>query len=75
MPKPYVELSRDDAAVLGIKDGDMVKVAGNGAQLELPAKVDIRLPKGLLFVPYHFTESGLNRMYKGESAIAVKVSK
>ena len=75
MPKPYVELAREDAAALGIKEGEMVKVNGNGAELQLEAKIDIRLPKGLLFVPYHFTDAGLNRMYKGEATIAVTVSK
>jgi predicted molibdopterin-dependent oxidoreductase YjgC len=75
VPEAFVEMSREDAAALGVKDDDLVKVAGNGVELKLKTKVDLRMPKGLLFVPYHFKESGVNRMYKGETAIPVTISK
>ncbi len=75
VPEAFVELSRDDAATLGIKEGDLVKVKGNGVELKLKAKVDIRMPNGVLFAPYHFKESGVNRMYKGETVIPVTISK
>ncbi len=71
----YVEFGREDAKKLEIVDGDLVKVAGNGVELKLKAKVDSRLPKGVLFAPYHFAEAQVNRLYKGEAVIAVKVSK
>ncbi len=71
----YVELSRDDAAALKIEEGDKVTVKAGEASVTLPAKVDIRLPKGVLFVPYHFAEVGLNRLYKGEAAVGVDISK
>lgn len=71
----YVELNRADAATLEIEDGDKVTVKSGDVSLTLPAKVGIRLPEGLLFVPYHFSESGLNRLYKGEAAIGVEISK
>ncbi|MDT8440609.1 MAG: NADH-quinone oxidoreductase subunit NuoG [Desulfuromonadales bacterium] len=73
--KAYVELARQDAGRLGIAEGDLVKVAANGVELKLPAKVDIRLPQGVIFVPYHFADAGLNRLHRGEAAIAVSVSK
>ena len=75
LPEPYVELSRDDAKGLKVVDGDLVKVNGNGVELQLKVKVGNRLPKGVLFVPYHFAEAQVNRLYKGEAVIAVKVSK
>ncbi|HKL25778.1 MAG TPA: NADH-quinone oxidoreductase subunit NuoG [Desulfuromonadales bacterium] len=75
VPEAFVELGREDAGDLDIKDGDMVKISGNGVELKLKAKVDNRLPKGVLFAPYHFGESGVNRLYKGETAIPVSVSK
>jgi len=71
----YVEFSRDDAKALEIKDGDLVKVVGNGVELKLKAKVGNRLPKGVLFAPYHFATAGINRLYKGDAAVAVTVSK
>jgi NADH-quinone oxidoreductase chain G len=71
----YVEFGREDAKTLDLKDGDLVKLGGNGAELRLKAKVGNRLPKGVLFAPYHFAETELNRLYKGDSAVAVTVSK
>ncbi|MBW2519297.1 MAG: NADH-quinone oxidoreductase subunit NuoG [Deltaproteobacteria bacterium] len=75
MPEAYVELGREDAAALGVNDGDLLKVAGNGVEIQLKAKVDNRLPKGLLFAPYHFGNAGLNKLYRGEAVVAVSVSK
>jgi NADH-quinone oxidoreductase chain G len=75
LEEAYVELSREDAKELKVVDGDLVKVAGNGTELKLKAKVDNRLPKGTVFAPYHFAEAQINRLYKGEAVISVKVSK
>ena len=75
IPEAFVEMGRDDAAALGIKDGELVKVSGNGVELQLKAKIDVRMPKGVLFAPYHFRDAGLNRLYRGETAVPVKVSK
>jgi NADH-quinone oxidoreductase subunit G len=71
----YVEFGREDAKALDLKDGDLVKLAGNGCELRLKVKVGNRLPKGVLFAPYHFAATELNRMYKGEAAVTVTVSK
>jgi len=73
--EPYLELGREDAAALKVVDGDLVKVAGNGAELNLKVKVGNRLPKGVVFAPYHFADAQVNRLYKGEAVIPVKVSK
>jgi predicted molibdopterin-dependent oxidoreductase YjgC len=75
MPATYVELGREDAASLGVKEGDLLTVKGNGVELKLKAKVGTRLPKGVVFAPYHFAEAGVNRLYKGETAIPVQLSK
>jgi NADH-quinone oxidoreductase chain G len=75
VPEPYLELGLQDAAALNIVDGEMVSVKGNGVVLKLKAKVDSRLPKGVVFAPYHFASAGLNRLYRGEAAVAVELSK
>jgi NADH-quinone oxidoreductase subunit G len=75
VPSPYVELGREDAAELKVKEGDYLTLAANGAEIKLAAKIDVRLPKGVLFAPYHFPGSGINRLYRGEAAIAVEVRK
>ncbi|HKK00991.1 MAG TPA: molybdopterin-dependent oxidoreductase, partial [Desulfuromonadales bacterium] len=73
--EPYLELNDEDAAALKVANGEVVTVKGNGATLKLKAKVDRRLPRGVVFAPYHFAEAELNRLYKGEATIAVELSK
>ena len=75
MPEAYVEFGREDAVEFGINEGETVTLRGNGEELKLKAKVGSRLPKGLVFVPYHFASAGVNRLYKGESTVAVEVLK
>jgi len=75
LDEAYLELSRADAKQLEVTDGDLIKVAGNGTELKLKVKVGNRLPKGVVFAPYHFAEAQVNRLYKGEAVISVKVSK
>jgi predicted molibdopterin-dependent oxidoreductase YjgC len=71
----YVEFNFDDAKALKIENDTMVTVKGAGVELKLKAKVDKRLPKGVLFAPYHFADARLNSLYKGEAAIPVQVGK
>lgn len=75
LSEAYLELCREDAAELKVADGDLVKVSGNGTELKLKAKVGNRLPKGVVFAPYHFAEAQVNRLYKGEAVIPVKLTK
>jgi NADH-quinone oxidoreductase subunit G len=75
LAEPYAELSREDAKGLKVVEGDLIKVTGNGVELKLKVKVGNRLPKGVIFAPYHFAEAQVNRLYKGEAAVSVKVSK
>ena len=69
------EFGREDAATLGLNNGDMVKVSAKGETLTAKVKVDTRLAKGVLFAPYHFAALELNRIYTGEAAISVTVTK
>ncbi|MFH2204941.1 MAG: molybdopterin-dependent oxidoreductase [Elusimicrobiota bacterium] len=54
MPRAYVELHPADAARLGIRGGDEVRVASRRGEIVLPASIDERsVPqKGLVFVPF-----------------------
>ncbi len=75
LPEAYLELCREDAAELNVEEGDLVKVTGNGTDLQLKVKVGNRLPKGVVFAPYHFAEARVNQLYQGEAVVAVKVAK
>lgn len=71
-PEAYIELSREDAAVLDVKTDDNIQLKAAGLMIQAKAKVDNRLPKGVLFAPYHFAELNLNKIYKGQPVIAVE---
>lgn len=62
-PEAYVEMNRSDAAALGIKSGDRVRLVSRRGEIELKASVDGRgkPPKGSLFVPF-FDETKLINM-------------
>jgi anaerobic selenocysteine-containing dehydrogenase len=52
-PSAWIELSRGDAAVLGINEGDIVRVASPRGEIAVPARVgDVR--KGTVFAPFHY---------------------
>lgn len=75
MPAPFVELGREDAAALKVKEGDILTLRANGGEVKLAVKIDTRMPKGVLFAPYHFASAGLNRLYSGQAAIPVEIAR
>jgi nitrate reductase NapA len=52
-PSAYLEMNRDDAKQLAIRNGDVVRVASRRASFEIEARIDYRsqLPPGQIFVP------------------------
>jgi len=62
VPTGYVEISPEDAAELGIAKGDMVKVRTRRGEVTTPAKVTKDIPKGILFMPFHFKEAAANML-------------
>ncbi|WP_106814828.1 molybdopterin oxidoreductase family protein [Microbacterium timonense] len=52
-PSAWVELSRTDAAALGIREGDIVRVTSARGEIVVPARVgDVR--EGCVFAPFHY---------------------
>ncbi|PDS74765.1 NADH-quinone oxidoreductase subunit NuoG [Rhizobium sp. L43] len=73
---PYVAMSAQDTAQLGLSDGDQVKVRSAQGELTAQLKVDRRFPKGLVFVPENYRALRLNSlMRRGEYPCPVKVQK
>ncbi|MCL7488951.1 MAG: molybdopterin-dependent oxidoreductase [Desulfobulbaceae bacterium] len=60
MPSSYVEINPDDAAELGVVNGDMVKIISRRGEVAMPASINGRgvPPRGMVFVPF-FDESYL----------------
>ncbi len=61
-PDAYVEVNREDAAEIGIEDGDRVRVSSRRGTVETYARVGERVRKGHLFMPFHYAESPANRL-------------
>ncbi len=55
-PSPFVELHPDDAAGLGVSDGDLVEVASRRGRAVLPAVVTDRVRAGSCFAPIHWND-------------------
>jgi ferredoxin-nitrate reductase len=52
-PDAYVQISREDAAKYGLKDGDMVEVTSRRGKVVEPVKIGNIIP-GHLFIPFHY---------------------
>ncbi len=74
-PENYVELSRADASLYKIAEGDLVTVASATGSMQLKARVTPRMPAGVVFSPYHFSEAPINTIWSGSPVTAVTVSK
>jgi len=74
-PDAYAELSVADAAALKIAEGDMVTVKSDTGSVSLKAKVGKRVPQGVVFAPYHFSEGSINSITDGNAVTWVSVAK
>ncbi len=59
-PVAQVYLHPDDAAELGLADGDLARVSSRRGVIELAAKVSHREARGNCFIPFHFREAAAN---------------
>lgn len=57
-PAMWVELSLDDAADLGVSEGDIVEVRSRRGRIEAPARISGIRP-GVVFAPWHYGEHAL----------------
>ena len=57
-----VEINPKDASVLGIADGDVVKVTSRRGQVAAKAKVTEASPEGVVAMSFHFAESPTNQL-------------
>jgi formate dehydrogenase alpha subunit len=64
--KSYVLMHPIDAQKLGIDDGQRVKLRSRRGELETYLRVSEEVLEGELFMPWHFTESQVNRLTSDE---------
>jgi formate dehydrogenase major subunit len=59
-PVPIVEVNPDDAAELGVADGDPVRITSRRNTLLISVRVSNRVARRQVFVPFHFREAAAN---------------
>lgn len=76
-PEPYAEMNPRDLKVLGLSDGDTIKVSdSNGTSAQLKAKRSLRAADGTIIVPYHFGMLKLNNFFRrSKPVVKVRVEK
>jgi formate dehydrogenase major subunit len=60
VPGGFVAINAQDAAQEGIRDGDAVRLESRRGELQVIAKVTDDTKRGVLFMPWHFSESTPN---------------
>jgi formate dehydrogenase alpha subunit len=59
-PEGYVEVNPQDALELGVADGELARLVSRRGEIEAKAWVTDRVPRGLVFVPFHYAEGAAN---------------
>ena len=59
-PEAHVYLNPDDAAAMGIEEGDYARITSRRGSIELAAKLSHRDTPGTCFIPFHFREAAAN---------------
>ncbi|MGQ0642339.1 MAG: formate dehydrogenase subunit alpha [Gemmatimonadaceae bacterium] len=57
---PIVELNPNDAAELGVGDGDEVRVASRRGELRISVRMSDRVARRQIFIPMHYREAAVN---------------
>ena len=75
-PEAALELSREDATALGIKNGDLVTVTSERGSIAVKARVTAKQSAGTVFVPYHFARPAVHELTGAAQPYAlVKIEK
>jgi len=61
-PEALVEINTEDAARLGIADGEVVKVASRRGEVQARALVSGKTEPGVVFMSWHFAEAAANKL-------------
>ena len=59
-PEALVEVNPADAALMGINDGQVVRVSSRRGSIVLRANVTEKTTAGVIFIPFHFAEAAAN---------------
>jgi formate dehydrogenase alpha subunit len=72
-PEPFAEINPDDAKTMGIRDGDCIKITSKYGSVNIRARLTDMVPKGILFAPFHYFESPINRITNPKTDPVAKI--
>ena len=61
-PDAFVEINPKDARALDVSEGDMIAVSSRRGSIEVRAAISERCDKGVVFIPFHYSEAAVNRL-------------
>jgi predicted molibdopterin-dependent oxidoreductase YjgC len=61
-PEGFVEMNPEDVRNLALSSDEMVRLSSRRGEIEIRLRESDRCPQGVLFVPFHFVESAVNRL-------------
>jgi formate dehydrogenase alpha subunit len=61
-PDAFVEINPKDAKALKISSGDNVEISSRRGKITVVADVTERVEKGIVFIPFHYSEAAVNRL-------------
>ncbi len=68
-PEGYVEINSEDAARLGLREGDQVKVSSSVDSFSATARPSDNVAPGMVFVPTNFPDLGVYRLFQENTTI------
>lgn len=67
MSEETADISVEDARALNIADGELIRVKSRRGEVKIKAKVTNRVPKGLVWMSFHFRDTNANWLCNGAS--------
>jgi predicted molibdopterin-dependent oxidoreductase YjgC len=61
-PMALAHINSLDADSLGISDGDEIILKTRRGEIKPRAKVDLKIKKGVVFIPFHYADAPANRL-------------
>lgn len=62
VPESEIQINEVDGAQLGIVTGDMISVSSRRGEVRGRARLTDRLPRGMVFMTFHFVEVPANML-------------
>ena len=62
MPEAIIEIHPDDASKLSLQEGHAVTISSRRGSVSAKALITMRVPPGIVFMPFHFAENCANRL-------------